>query len=131
MTAFANRLYHTLSGGEQQRLQIARAVAQQPRLLVLDEPTNHLDIHAQLNILALLRKQAAAGATVLVSLHDLNMAAAFCDSLVVLSQGQVFAQGVPQAVLTPELLRQVYQVDASVLQHPHTGRPLLAYDSPL
>jgi iron complex transport system ATP-binding protein len=131
MTDFASRLYHTLSGGEQQRLQIARTFAQQPRLLVLDEPTNHLDIHAQLNILALLQKRAAAGVTVLVSLHDLNMAAAFCDSLVVLSQGRVFAHGAPEAVLNPELLKKVYQVDAKVLQHPHTGRPLLAYDSPL
>src|SRR5690606_37268476 len=127
MTAFADRLYQTLSGGEQQRLQIARALAQQPRLLVLDEPTNHLDVHAQLTALALLQKRAHAGATVLLALHDLNLAAGFCDSLVVLHRGKFVTQGVPEAVLTPGLLGEVYEVDASVLQHPVTGRPILAY----
>ncbi len=131
MATFGTQPYGTLSGGEQQRVQIARALAQQPRLLVLDEPTNHLDIHAQLGVLALLKKRAAAGATVLVSLHDLNMAAAFCHALVVLDQGKVVAQGTPEAVLTADLLKRVYQVDASVLPHPSTERPLLAYNSPL
>lgn len=127
MEAFAGRLYHTLSGGEQQRLQIARALAQQPQLLVLDEPTSHLDVHAQLAILHLLRQRAAAGVTVLLALHDLNLAAGFCDELVVLHNGRCVAQGTPEAVLTPALLRQVYQVEATLLQHPRTGRPMIAY----
>lgn len=131
MATYGSQPYETLSGGEQQRVQIARALAQQPSLLVLDEPTNHLDIHAQLGVLALLQKRAEAGATVLVSLHDLNMAAAFCHALVVLDQGKVVAQGTPEAVLTADLLKRVYQVDASVLPHPSTGRPLLAYNFPL
>lgn len=130
MTGFGNRLYQTLSGGEQQRLQIARALAQQPRLLVLDEPTNHLDVHAQLSTLELLRKLARAGATVLLALHDLNLAASFCDSLVVLHRGTVVGQGAPEAILDPKLLRDVYEVDASVFQHPITGRPILAYNGP-
>ena len=130
MTGFADRLYQTLSGGEQQRLQIARALAQQPRLLVLDEPTNHLDVHAQLTALALLQSRARAGATVLLALHDLNLAAAFCDSLAVLHGGKVVTQGVPEAVLTPGMLRDVYAVDTSVLRHPMTGRPILAYNAP-
>jgi iron complex transport system ATP-binding protein len=130
MSSLAERSYGTLSGGEQQRMQLARALAQQPRLLVLDEPTNHLDIHAQLTTLALLQALARAGATVLLSLHDLNLAAAFCDSLVVLHSGRVVAQGQPKAVLTPALLRDVYEVQASVLPHPLTGRPLLAFDAP-
>ncbi|WP_108459405.1 ABC transporter ATP-binding protein [Devosia naphthalenivorans] len=130
MTGFADRLYQTLSGGEQQRLQIARALAQQPRLLVLDEPTNHLDVHAQLTALALLQKRAHAGATVLLALHDLNLAAGFCDSLVVLHGGKVLTQGVPEAVLTPWMLRDVYGVNTSVLRHPMTGRPILAYNAP-
>ena len=95
LTGVADRLYQTLSGGEHQRLQIARALAQQPRLLVLDEPTNHLDVHAQLTALALLQSRARAGATVLLALHDLNLAAAFCDSLAVLHGGKVVTQGVP------------------------------------
>lgn len=131
MTGFAERLYHTLSGGEQQRLQIARALAQQPQLLILDEPTNHLDVHAQLAILNLLRQRAKAGATILVALHDLNLAAAFCDTLVVLAGGRQAAEGIPEAVLTPALLRTVYQVDATLLRHPKTGRPMIAYDLPV
>jgi iron complex transport system ATP-binding protein len=130
MSSLADRSFDTLSGGEQQRIHLARALAQQPKLLVLDEPTNHLDIHAQLTTLALLQGLARKGATVLLSLHDLNLAAAFCDSLVVLNGGNVVAQGEPSAVLTASLLRDVYQVEASVLPHPLTGRPLLAFDAP-
>ena len=130
MTAFADRLYHTLSGGEQQRIQIARALAQQPRLLLLDEPTSHLDVHAQLAMLDLLRRHARNGAAVLLALHDLNLAASFCDSLIVLQSGQVAAAGAPGEVLTPALLRQVYGVEATILRHPGDGRPLIAYDLP-
>ena len=130
MSGLADRLYHTLSGGEQQRVQIARALAQQPRLLILDEPTNHLDVHAQLATLDLLRRRALAGATVLLALHDLNLAAGFCDSLVVLHAGRQVAAGAPEQVLTPTLLRKVYGIDATLLHHPTTGRPLIAYDLP-
>ncbi|ODT78427.1 MAG: hypothetical protein ABS76_23850 [Pelagibacterium sp. SCN 64-44] len=130
MGDFAGRLYHTLSGGEQQRVQIARALAQQPQLLVLDEPTNHLDIQAQLATLTLLRRLAAAGATVVVALHDLNLAAGFCDHLVVLNAARLAAAGPPGSVLTPALLRDIYQVEAVVLAHPQTGRPMLAYGPP-
>lgn len=130
MAEFAPRLYHTLSGGEQQRIQIARTLAQEPRLLVLDEPTSHLDVHAQLSTLRLLRRRAQAGATVVLALHDLNLAAAFCDSLVVLHDGQTVASGPPKQVLTPALLRSVYNVQATLLTHPGTGRPLIAYDLP-
>ncbi|MGB3337666.1 MAG: ATP-binding cassette domain-containing protein [Devosia sp.] len=130
MTGFADRLYHTLSGGEQQRIQIARALAQQPRLLILDEPTSHLDVHAQLATLALLRRHAQAGATVLLALHDLNLAAGFCDSLVVLHDGRQVASGTPEQVLTPALLRTVYGIDTTILRHPANGRPLIAYDLP-
>lgn len=130
MTAFADRLYHTLSGGEQQRIQVARSLAQQPRLLLLDEPTSHLDVHAQLATLGLLRQRARAGATVLLALHDLNLAAGFCDSLIVLHNGKQVAAGTPDQVLTPALLRSVYGVDVAVLRHPGNGRPLIAYDLP-
>jgi iron complex transport system ATP-binding protein len=130
MGGFAERYYHTLSGGEQQRLQVARALAQEPQVLILDEPTNHLDVQAQLSILGLLRRRARAGATVLLALHDLNLAAAFCDELIVLHQGHLVTQGAPEAVLTPALLNDVYGVRASLLRHPGTGRPMIAYDMP-
>jgi iron complex transport system ATP-binding protein len=130
MSRFADRLYHTLSGGEQQRVQIARALAQQPALLMLDEPTSHLDVHAQLAALQLLRRLARAGATVVLALHDLNLAAAYCDSLAVLNFGKQVAFGPPEAVLTPALMRDVYSVSATLLTHPANGRPLIAYDMP-
>jgi iron complex transport system ATP-binding protein len=130
MSSFAGRLYHVLSGGEQQRIQIARALAQQPRLLILDEPTSHLDIHAQLITLDLLRRRARAGATILLALHDLNLAAAFCDSLVMVDNGRQVAAGTPEQVLTPALLRQVYGVNATLLHHPISGHLLIAYDLP-
>jgi iron complex transport system ATP-binding protein len=130
MHDLADRLYHTLSGGEQQRVQVARALAQQPELLILDEPTNHLDIQAQLLTLDLLRQRAAAGSTILLALHDLNLAAAFCDTLVVVNGGKVVASGTPDQVLTPSLLHAVYGVTASILRHPATSRPLITYDLP-
>jgi iron complex transport system ATP-binding protein len=95
LTEFGTRLYFTLSGGEQQRVQVARALAQQPQLLLLDEPTSHLDIAAQLTVMDVLTRKAAAGATVLVALHDLNLAARYCDHLVVLSNGRVDGRAHP------------------------------------
>lgn len=130
MEPFATRKFNTLSGGEQQRLHIARALAQQPRLMLLDEPTNHLDVSAQLAVLALLREMAAEGMTVLVTMHDLNLAAGFFDHLVVLDRGAIAAEGPPQDVLTANLLRSVYKVEASVIPNPLTGRPLIAFADP-
>ena len=124
---FARRDFATLSGGERQRVQLARALAQEPRLLLLDEPTNHLDVSAQLETLALLRRLAAEGLGVLTALHDLNLAASSADEVVVLADGRVVASGAPAAVLTAERLGSVYGVTASVLVHPVTGAPLIAF----
>ena len=116
--------WHTLSGGERQRAQIARALAQDPRELLLDEPTNHLDIQHQLDILGLVRRLPA---TVLVALHDLNLAAMFCDTLVVLNGGRVVAAGPPEAVLNEDLIWSVFAVRARVDRSAHHGRPHVQY----
>ncbi|CRZ13560.1 ABC transporter ATP-binding protein [Mycolicibacterium neworleansense] len=107
LDSMADRLWHTLSGGERQRVQIARALAQEPTELLLDEPTNHLDIAHQLEILGMIR---ALDVTSVVALHDLNLAAMFCDHVVVLAQGTVVAAGSPAEVLTEELVADVYGV---------------------
>lgn len=124
----AGRRLDTLSGGERQRVHLARALAQQPRLLLLDEPTNHLDVNAQLVTLGLVRTLADAGTGVLAALHDLNLAAAYCDEVVLLSAGRVVAAGPPEQVLVPEVVDPVYGVSTTVLRHPGTGRPILAFD---
>ena len=107
----ADRNWHTLSGGERQRTQIARALAQQPTELLLDEPTNHLDIAHQLDILELITHLPL---TAVVALHDLNLAAMFCDHVVVLDRGRVAAYGSPADTLTEQLVAQVYGVHATV-----------------
>ena len=122
----AHRTWDSLSGGERQRVHIARALAQEPSLLLLDEPTNHLDVSAQLSLLGFVR---TLGITTVAALHDLNLAASFCDHVLVLSEGRLAAAGAPQDVLTPELVRAVYRVDADVMTHPRTGRPVIAYSS--
>jgi iron complex transport system ATP-binding protein len=130
VAAFASREFATLSGGERQRVMLARALAQEPSLLLLDEPTNHLDIGAQLGVLGLLHRLAADGMTVLAALHDLGLAATYADHVIVLNHGRVVAAGATAATLTPDLVRDVYGVTASVLVDPATGRPVLAF-SPL
>jgi iron complex transport system ATP-binding protein len=117
----------TLSGGERQRVLIARALVQEPRILVLDEPTNHLDVRHQLALLGLLRR---AGLTTVVALHDLNLAASACDRIAVLQDGRLVAVGTPAEVLTPELVRKVFDVDVAVVTHPTTGATQLLYDLP-
>ncbi|MFI5663688.1 ABC transporter ATP-binding protein [Streptomyces sp. NPDC051684] len=106
----AHRDYASLSGGERQRVLLARALAQQPRLLVLDELTNHLDIRARFELLHLIR---STGTTTLAVLHDLHLAARFCDHLVVLDRGSVVAAGPVLDTLTPAVLAKVFGVAAS------------------
>lgn len=120
----ADRGVLTLSGGERQRVLVARALVQEPKILVLDEPTNHLDVRHQVELLSLLR---GTGVTTLVVLHDLNLAAAACDTLGVLSQGRLVASGSPGEVLTPELVHDVFGVRTTVVSHPLTGDPQLLY----
>ncbi|WP_151482376.1 ABC transporter ATP-binding protein [Streptomyces albicerus] len=120
LTDRAHQSWHTLSGGERQRVQIARALAQEPRELLLDEPTNHLDIQHQLDLLALV---TSLPVTSVVALHDLNLAAMYCDRLVVLREGRVVACGSPGDILTEELIAEVYGVRASVTRNGSDDRP--------
>ncbi|MEM7030858.1 MAG: ABC transporter ATP-binding protein [Chloroflexota bacterium] len=124
MTDFAQRSFLTLSGGEKQRVLIARALVQQAKFLVLDEPTNHLDIHYQLEILELVKD---LGVTTIASLHELNLAAFYCDRLYVLKAGQLVASGTPEAVLRPDLIREVYGVWSEVSTHPLTGKLTITF----
>lgn len=119
MVEKAEQLWHTLSGGERQRVHIARALAQTPSELLLDEPTNHLDIQHQLDILALV---TTLPVTSIIALHDLNLAAMFCDTIAVLSAGRVVASGTPEEVLTEALIADVFGVRAHVERSPHHGR---------
>ncbi|MCM2130615.1 ABC transporter ATP-binding protein [Larsenimonas rhizosphaerae] len=127
LTALQHRRWHSLSGGERQRTQIARALAQKPDILLLDEPTNHLDIQHQLELLTLINTLPV---TCIVSLHDLNLAAGYCDQLIVLDQGQLIAQGTPGEVLTPELIKHTYRVNARVATSPAHGGLLIDYLPP-
>ncbi|OZM83331.1 ABC transporter ATP-binding protein [Pseudonocardia sp. MH-G8] len=117
--ALRDRRWSELSGGERQRVAIARALAQDPDVLLLDEPTNHLDVRHQLAVLELL---AASPRTVVAALHDVGLAARYCDAVAVLHEGAVHAAGPPAQVLTPELLEKVYGVGAEITTG-SDGRP--------
>jgi len=123
-TDLAERSWGSLSGGEQQRVQIARALAQRPSLLLLDEPTNHLDIGGQLGLLAQVRE---LGLTAILALHDLNLAAAYCDRILLLAGGRLAAAGPPAEVLVPNVIANVYGVDSYVVPHPRGGHPSLLF----
>ena len=125
MAGCAERMFSSLSGGEKQRALIARAIAQDSGLLILDEPTNHLDIYYQLEIMELIKKLKTAS---LVVMHDLNLAARYCDRIYVMREGSVFASGRPQDVLTPELIQRVYRVKAAVAFTPF---PQISFLEPL
>ena len=118
---FADRTLDTLSGGERQRVFVARALAQQPRILLMDEPTANLDILHQLKVLDLVRRLVADGLTAVAAIHDLNMAARYCDKLVLLNKGHVLAEGSPADVLTPDTIEFVFGVHSAVYQDPTTG----------
>ena len=119
LAGFAHRNFNTLSGGEKQRVVIARTVAQQAKFLVLDEPTNHLDIRYQLETMELVK---GLGQTTLAALHDLNIAATYCDFINVIDHGRIVASGSPDEVLRPSLIEDVFGVGAKVGADPLTGR---------
>ncbi len=118
---FADRTLDTLSGGERQRVFVSRALAQQPRVLLLDEPTSNLDVLHQLKVFDLVRKLVDEGLTAVAAIHDLNMAARYCDRLVLLTGGRVLAEGSPEEVLSPETIESAFGVKAAVYREPVTG----------
>ena len=126
MTSRRKQAWQTLSGGERQRVHIARALAQAPQVMFLDEPTNHLDIHHQIEILRMVRD---LDLTSVVALHDLNLAAMFCDRIVVLQDGAVRVCGTPHAVLTRETLRDVFRVSAYVDISPYHSQPHIRFSA--
>ena len=128
---FSERHINTMSGGERQRVIIARAIAQTPKILLMDEPTLHLDISMQFDTLNLVhRLSKEQGLTVVIVSHDLPMAARYCDRIVMIHDHRVFAAGTPQEVLTPENMRIVFNVDAELSTDPKTGKPtVLLHDS--
>jgi len=126
----AARPFSRLSGGERRKVLLAIVLAQEPQVLLLDEPTVHLDVHHQLEIMSLLSRLAADGRAVVCALHDLNLAAAFAHRLLLLKQGRIAAIGLPAEVLTQELLRDVFGVEAFVMQSPATGCPFAHFFVP-
>jgi iron complex transport system ATP-binding protein len=116
-----------MSGGEKQRVFLARALAQEPELLLLDEPTTHLDINHQIEIMDLIRTlHKEQNLTVLSVTHDLNLAAEYCDTVLLMSEGKVVTEGNPSQVITGEIIKTVYGADTVVSKNPKTGAPHLA-----
>jgi iron complex transport system ATP-binding protein len=122
--SLADRLVPDLSGGERQRVMIARALAQEPKILLLDEPTAFLDINHQIEICSLVsRLKAERGLTVVLVSHDLNVASQYCDRILMLKEGRLCRIGSPDETIRPDVLRMVYGCDVVVDAHPQTGRP--------
>jgi len=125
----ADRLVGELSGGEQQRVVLARALAQEPRVLLLDEPTSHLDLKHQVTVLELVRHLARTEhLAVLVTLHDLNQAALYADRVALMQRGEIVAHGPAAEVFTAERLSRVYDVNIAVSTHPSRGTPVVLSD---
>jgi len=119
-----DQYFNTLSGGEQQRVLIARAIVQSPDLLIMDEPTNHLDIYYQHQILQLAKKLKI---TLLLTIHDLNLAAQYCDRIVLIANGKLCADDTPEIVFNQKLLSRVFKLDCHVDKNPFTQAPRITF----
>ncbi len=121
---FAEQTVESLSGGQRQRAWIAMILAQDTNIVMLDEPTTYLDLSHQIELMKIMREMNNKGKTVIVVLHDLNQACRYCDHLVVLQKGQLIAQGTPNDVFTETLLKDVFSLDARVIQDPVANTPM-------
>lgn len=124
MYPLKDRSFKSLSGGEKQRVIIARAIAQQADLMILDEPTNHLDICYQLQIFETVK---SLGITVLAAIHDLNLASLYCDRIYALKNGNIFARGTPEEILTVQFIRELFGVECEIGISKHTGKTVISY----
>jgi len=125
VTDMADRFVDTLSGGERQRVWLAMLVAQDAECLLLDEPISALDVSHQVEVLTLVQRLShSKGLGVLVVLHDVNMAARFCDEIIALHSGRLIARGTPPEIMTPDVLKQIYGIDMAIMAHPQTGLPV-------
>ena len=119
-----DRSFATLSGGEKQRVILARALTQQPQVLILDEPTNHLDIKYQIEILSLVKD---LGICVVAALHDLSLAAQFCNEIYIIKHGELIAKGKPKDIITANMVKEVYEIDCDIVYNENTGAMLISY----
>jgi len=117
MENHADRGFSSLSGGEKQRVILARALTQKPKILILDEPTNHLDIKYQIEIMNVVKD---LGISVLAALHDIGLASQYCDKIIVLKDGNIVSQGIPEDVVTSEMIKNVYDIDSYIYKNPVT-----------
>lgn len=122
LTDLVHRSFQELSGGERQRVAIAQALVSQPQLLVMDEPLNHLDLHHQHDLMRILR---GLGTSTLIAMHDLNMAARYCDEVCLMKQGRIQATGSPEEVFEPTVIEDIYGIRVLRLSHPVDGTPVV------
>ena len=125
VAALRDRRVAELSGGQRQRVWIAMALAQETPVLLLDEPTTYLDIAHQVEVLELVRSLRDAGRTVVAVLHEINHAARFATNVVAMRDGRIVRQGEPGAIITEDLVREVFDLDARVIADPDTGTPVV------
>ncbi|WP_373746182.1 ABC transporter ATP-binding protein [Neisseria dentiae] len=122
---FADQIVDTLSGGERSRIWLAMCLAQQSRFLLLDEPLAALDIAHQIEVMALVNSLSRRlNLGVVIVIHDINLAAQYCDELIALKQGRLLKQGGPSEIMTAGVLKEIYSVDMNIIAHPHSGRPV-------
>ena len=121
-----NKSVNTLSGGEKQRVVVARAIAQETGIILLDEPISHLDIHQQIEIMNQLRKlNKSKNITIIAVLHDLNIAAAYADHMILMNDRRVYKDGIPEEVLTEDIIREVYELEVYITKNPKTGKTFI------